>query len=255
MVQRWSMILMASALLAAGVPAGAAEMPGEAEADVLVQKGALDALAGMKAAIQGLKQFSLVATTTMDDVLDQGQLIQISGTTTIEARLPDRLRVTVDNDKQERVYLYDGKTVTQYAPALDLYATFDAPGSIVEMVVAAQKQYGVEFPLADLFFWADGKTPPVDIKIAYFAGETPILGRLCRHYAYRVAHADVQLWIPKDGDPLPCRMVITNIDEEARPQYSATLAWNPDAILGEGLFAFVAPPGVVQIPQKPVVAE
>lgn len=255
MVQRWSMVLVASALLAPGLPATAADMPGEAEADVLVQKGALDALAEMKAAIQGLEQFSLVATTTMDDILDQGQLIQISGTTTIEARLPDRLRVTVDNDKQKRVFFYDGKAVTQYAPALDLYATFDAPGSIVEMVVAAEQKYGVEMPLADLFFWADDKTPPVDVEIAYFAGETPILGQVCRHYAYRVAHADVQLWIPKDGVKLPCRMVIINKDEEARPQYSATLAWNPDAILGEGVFAFVPPPGVVQIPQKPVVAE
>lgn len=255
MVQRWSMVLLASALLAPGLPAVSAEMPGEAEADVLVQQGALDALAEMKAAIQGLEQFSLVATTTMDDILDEGQLIQIAGTTTIEARLPDRLHVTVDNDKQKRVFFYDGKTVTQYAPALDLYSSFDAPGSIVEMVVAAEQQYGVELPLADLFFWADDKTPPVDVEIAYFAGETPILGQVCRHYAYRVAHADVQLWIPKDGVKLPCRMVIINKDEEARPQYGATLAWNPDAILGEGVFAFVPPPGVVQIPQKPVVAE
>ena len=255
MGQRWSMVLVASALLATGLPAAAAEMPGEAEADVLVQQGALDALAEMKAAIQGLDPFSLVATTTMDDILDYGQLVQVAGTTTIEARLPDRLRVTIDNDKQKRVFVYDGEAVSQYAPALDLYSTFAAPGSIVEMVVAAQQDYGVELPLADLFFWADDATPPVAVEIAYFAGETPILGKLCRHYAYRVAHADVQLWIPKDGVKLPCRMVITNIDEEARPQYGATLAWNPDAILGEGLFAFVPPPGVVQIPQKPVVAE
>jgi hypothetical protein len=209
----------------------------------------------MKAAIQELDQFSLVATTTTDDILDYGQLIQIAGTTTIEARLPDRLRVTIDSDKQKRIFVYDGETVSQYAPALDLYSTFAAPGTITETVVAAEKEYGVELPLADLFFWADGGTPPVDVEIAYFAGETPILGQVCRHYAYRVAHADVQLWIPKHGLKLPCRMVITNIDEEARPQYGATLVWNPDAIFGEGIFAFVPPPGVVQIPQTPVVAE
>ena len=121
--------------------------------------------------------------------------------------------------------------------------------------MAAEKEYGVELPLADLFFWADASTPPVAIEIAYFAGETPILGKVCRHYAYRVAHADVQLWIPKDGTPLPCRMVVTNTEDEARPQFGATLVWNPDAILGEGEFAFVPPPGVVQIPQKPVVTE
>lgn len=251
----WLIALVAPALAwAAGPGAMAAEMPGEEEADVLVQQGALDALEAMKTAMQGLEQFRLVATTTMDDILDQGQLIEIAGTTTIAARLPDRLRVSIANDKQERLYVYDGKTVTQYAPALDVYATFEAPGTIAEMIVAAEQRYGVELPLADLFFWARGDTAPVEIEIAYFAGDTTILGEVCGHYAYRVPDADVQLWIRKEGERLPCRMVIVNTAEPSQPQYRATLEWDTDAVFGEGMFGFAPPPGVTEIEQKPVVA-
>ncbi len=250
----WLIALAAPAMVLAVSSGGvAAEMPGEEEADVLVQQGALDALDAMKAALRNLKQFRLVATTTTDDILDQGQLIEIAGTTTIAARLPDRLRVSIANDKQEREFIYDGKTVTQYAPALDAYATFAAPGSIAEMIVAAQARYGVELPLADLFFWASGDGASIPIEIAYFAGETRILGEVCGHYAYRVPGADVQLWIPEDGERLPCRIAIVNTAEPSRPQYRATLAWDTDAVLGEGLFGFAPPPGVVEIEQKPVV--
>ena len=123
-------------------------------ADVLVQPVAVKAIDDMSAYLRTLKQFKIVATTTMDDILDNGQLVEIAGVTTIAARLPDRLRVTVANDKQERLYIYDGKTVTQYAPALDYYAVFDAPDTIAKMLPAAQMKYGVELPLADLFYWA-----------------------------------------------------------------------------------------------------
>ena len=254
MARTWALALAAlGGLLLAEQRATAAEMPGEEAADVLVQPEAVKALEAMTAHLRTLKQFEVVATTKMDDILDNGQLIEIAGTAVIAARLPDRLRVTVANDKQERIYIYDGKTVTQYAPALDYYAVFEAPDTIVKMIVAAEQKFGVELPLADLFFWAQPDPPKIPIEAAYFAGETLILGDICRHYAYRVRYADVQIWIRKDGDPLPCRMVITNITEAARPQYGATFVWNTDAVLGEGLFGFAPPPGVEKIEQQPVL--
>ena len=219
---------------------------------MLVQPAAVKAIEAMSAYLRTLKQFKVVATTTMDDILDNGQLVEIAGVTTIAARLPDRLRVTVVNDKQERIYIYDGKTVTQFAPALDYYAVFDAPDTIAKMLAAAQMKYGVELPLADLFYWAAPDTKPVAIEAAYFAGEALVTGDVCRHFAYRVHGADVQVWIRRDGPPLPCRLVITNIAEPARPQYGATLVWDTNAVLGEGTFAFAPPPGAGKIAQQPV---
>src|SRR5262245_45240188 len=88
-------------------PAAIAEMPGETEADTLVQTGAVKAVDDMTAFMRTLKQFTVVATTETDDILDNGQLVEITGVTSIAARIPDRLRVTVANDKQDRIYIYD----------------------------------------------------------------------------------------------------------------------------------------------------
>lgn len=247
--------LVALAGLVLGGPAlMAQEVLDEDEYDVLIQPGAVDAVKEMAEYMQGMDQFKLTAATKLDDILDNGQLIEIAGVTTVVAQLPDRLRVTIENDKQLRDFFYDGKTVTQYAPALGVYSVVDAPDTITKMLADVQEKYGVELPLADLFYWTAEDTPPVDIQIAYFAGETMILGNVCRHYAYRVPEADVQVWIQKEGAPLPCRIVITNIAEPARPQYGATLVWNEDTILAEGMFAFAPPPGVEEIPQTPVVS-
>ena len=89
----------------------------------------------------------------MDDILDNGQKIEIAGKSTYAVRTPDRLRLDLVTDKQERTYFYDGKTVTQYAPVLDYYSVVEAPDTIAKMIAEAEDRYGVRLPLADLFFW------------------------------------------------------------------------------------------------------
>src|SRR6476660_4993688 len=98
MTRNW---LLAPALMGvsiAAAPVGAAEMPSEEAASVLVQPAAVKAVEDMSAYLRTLKQFKVGATTTMDDILDNGQLVEIAGVTTTAARLPDRLRVTGVND-------------------------------------------------------------------------------------------------------------------------------------------------------------
>ncbi|MEW9808764.1 DUF2092 domain-containing protein, partial [Mesorhizobium sp. ZMM04-5] len=43
-------------------------------------------------------------------------------------------------DRQARTYVYDGKTVTQYAPGLDLYSVFEAPATIADMLDEADEK-------------------------------------------------------------------------------------------------------------------
>ena len=215
----------------------------EAEADEIVQQRAVDALDKMAGHLKTLTDFKLTAISTSDDVLDNGQKIQIQGEATFDVRRPDRLKVHVVSDKQERIYFYDGATLTQYAPALDYYATVDANPTISETLLALEGEYGLHFPLVDIFLWAGSHEPKVDIEAAYYAGRSTILGNRCDHYAFRVSGADVQIWTRATGDPLPCRMVITDLTDAARPEFEATLIWNTDSSLGDSAFSFVPPPG------------
>lgn len=226
--------------------------PPETEADALVQQEAVKALDTMAAYLRTLKQFKLTATTTSEDVLEDGQKIEILGQTTFLVRTPNRMKVSVDNDKHQREYYYDGKSLTQVSPALGYYAVFDAPDTIAKTIVAAEEKYDVRLPLADLFFWNSEVDRNVEIKSAYFAGQSRILGERCDHYAFRVATADVQLWIRANGDPLPCRMVITEIDSAERPQQTATLDWDTNAEIDDSNFVYAAPPEVGLIDQDPL---
>ncbi|CAN7619666.1 DUF2092 domain-containing protein [Rhizobium sp. LjRoot254] len=242
----------ALAAMAPTLAQDAASSPPETEADVLVQQEAVKALDTMAAYLRTLKQFKLTATTTSEDVLEDGQKIEILGQTTFLVRTPDRMKVSIDNDKHQREYYYDGKSVTQVSPALGYYAVFDAPDTIAKTIITAEEKYGVRLPLADLFFWNSAFDRNVEIKSAYFAGQSRILGERCDHYAFRVAAADVQIWIRANGDPLPCRMVITEIDSAERPQQTATLDWDTDAEIDDSNFLYAAPPEMGLIDQDPV---
>jgi hypothetical protein len=224
----------------------------EAEADIVVQPEAVQALDTMAAHLRTLKEFQLTAAITVEDVLEDDQKIEVSGETNYYVRTPSRLKMRMETDKNTREYYYDGKTVTHVSPLLGYYSVFEAPETIAKTIIAAKKKYGVRFPLADLFFWNSNNEDAAEIKAAYFAGQTKILGERCNHYAYRVEGYDIQLWIRAKGDPLPCRMVVTDTGEVARPQYAATLEWDTDAEFDDSTFLFAPPPEMGRIDQDEV---
>ena len=76
----------------------------------------------------------------------------ISRNITYRVKTPDRLSLDIVTDKREHHYFYDGKTVTVYAPALKYYSVFPAADTIAKTIEEAEKTYGVEVPLADLFY-------------------------------------------------------------------------------------------------------
>jgi hypothetical protein len=223
--------------------------------DAAVEPAAIEALDKMAAYLRTLEQFKLIATTSRDDVIEGGQLVEVAGQTTYTVRRPDRLKADVVTDKAEREFYYDGKTVTQFAPALGYYSVFEAGPTIAETFAIAEEKYDVELPLADLFYWGTDKSDVKSFKTAFASGETRINGETCSHYAYRAEVTDIQVWIRKNGDPLPCRLVIVTTDDEARPRYEATLEWDLDPLIGDTVFTFAPPPGASKIDQEVIPDE
>jgi hypothetical protein len=67
--------------------------------------------------------------------------------------------------------------------------------------------------------------------------------------AFRGDTADVQLWIARDGDPLPQRIVITYRLAASQPQFEADFrAWTFDPDVRDAVFTFAPPEGAKQIP-------
>jgi hypothetical protein len=101
--------------------------------------------------------------------------------------------------------------------------------------------------LRELFVWGTDAADLDALTGALNIGPATINGELCDHYAYRQEDVDWQLWIRRDGDPLPCKLVITTTSEESHPQYSATLSWKLAASFDDSAFTFTAPEGASQI--------
>jgi Predicted periplasmic protein (DUF2092) len=97
-------------------------------------------------------------------------------------KTPDRLTLTIKTDKREREYFYDGKTVTVYAPALKYYSVLPASDTIAKTIEEVESTYGVEVPLADLFYLGTkgSKADASNIISAFYVSDSTINGTVWR---------------------------------------------------------------------------
>jgi hypothetical protein len=237
--------------------------PGAAVAPVSVAPGdttpgidsvAVRALERMGAYLRTLQAFQLRANVVTEEVRLDGQKVQIIREVTLVAKRPNKLHAEVTNAQQRRLFFYDGKSFTLWAPRLKYYSTVAAPASIAELADHLEATYDLELPLVDLFRWG---TPAANVKAitsAIDAGPAEIDGTSCQHYLVRQDGIDWQVWLQLGDHPLPRRVVITTRTDEARPQHATTYTWNLAPSFNDGTFAFEAPEGAKKIPIATAVA-
>ena len=194
------------------------------------------------------------ADTVTDEVLTTGQKLQFAGNVDYLVQAPNGLRADLRSDRRQRVFIYDGKSVTLYAPRMQYYGTVPAPATIAEALQVAEQKYDLDVPLADLFLWGTDKGGLEDIKEAAFIGPATIGGKACDHYAFRQDDVDWQVWIRQGSQPLPCKIVITTTAEPSQPQYAAVLTWNLAPKIDMSSFTFAPPKGASRINITPAAA-
>jgi hypothetical protein len=212
-----------------------------------VDPDAIDAVKKMGAYLRSLKVFQVLGDITHDDVLDDGLIIQSSSKVDMLAVKPDRMRVEVTGDDKHRLYFYDGKTFTAWGKLTNYYATVAAPPTIAELFKQAQEKYDIELPLIDLFKWGTNEDDINKIKTAIDAGPTTVGGVTCEQYVFHQEGVDWQIWIQLGDYPLPRRLVITTLTDEARPQHTINLSWNLAPSFNDAAFAFDPPPDAKRI--------
>ena len=218
-----------------------------ARSSTAIDTGAVNALRRMGAYLRSLQRFGVTGTTVRDAVLSDGQTVEMEGTLRYLVRTPDRFRGDINTDRKQRQIIYDGKTLTVYAPRMHYYATVPAPATIRETLDSASKRLGIEFPLVDLFLWGTANDGVKDLQSARYIGPAYIDGIETDQYAYREQGADWQLWIQRGSTPVPKRIVITTTSNSALPQYAATLKWTLTSKFNDTEFAFVPPKGTERI--------
>jgi len=221
--------------------------PALGQATSLKSPEALAALDKMGAALRTHQMVNVHADITAEDALNSGEKLQYSGTVDIVARRPNLMKLAVRMGTSERVFYYNGKTLTTTSPNLGYYASVPAPATIAETLKMAEERYGVEVPLADLFAWGTDPAQAAKLTSAFKAGEETIGGQTCDHYAMRQPGADWQLWIRQGDDALPCKLVITTRADPALPQYSAVYRWSDEPPPEAAAFTYTPPAGSTMI--------
>lgn len=206
----------------------------------------------MGAALRKLTSFSVTADTIREDVLDSGQKLQRSGIVEIRARRPNRLRVDAKWSQSQRSLYYNGTDATLYGERTGYYATAPAPQTILELLDVLSTRYGLELPLADLFVWGTEPDETQRLKTAMRAGFDQIDGRTCDHYAFQEEAVEWQVWINRQGEPLPCKLVITSVTDPSRPQYMARFTWTPSQSFADNVFQFTPPANAKRISFRPI---
>jgi hypothetical protein len=237
-MRRRARIGAAIALALAGPGLAAVPAAGQPAA---MDTAAMNALDRMGRYLNGMREMQVTAAITREDVLEDGQKIQASANADLVAVRPNRLRLAVDGDRHQRLFLYDGTTFTLYAPSLRYYASAAAPGSIIELADTLEDRFNIELPLVDLFRWGTPQAPVSDIRSARDLGPSPVGGVTCQHFAFRQDGLDWEVWIQLGEHPLPRRLVLNTLTDDARPQYTATYTWNLAPSYNDGSFTFVAP--------------
>lgn len=219
-----------------------------------VEQAAVQALEAMSAYLRTLDTFSIKAEASADTVLDDGQKVQLDRDLTVDFAKGKGLKVDSASPLSHLTYFYDYKHLTLFSPDLRYYASTEAKPTVVGMLDEVSARYGIEMPLADLFYWGTERLPVDAITSAQTIGPGRVHGEPCRHYIYRQADVDFQLCITEGEHPLPLKLVITTTDQPERPQYEARLTWDLKPHLAADAFTFTPPADALPVTFRPMPA-
>src|SRR5580704_8222411 len=212
-----------------------------------IDPDAMEALNRMGVYLRTLKSFQVWADITTDNVLDDGQTIQFSSKVNLLAARPNRMRVEVTDDDGHRFYFFDGKNFTIFGQVVNYYATVPAPPTLAQLADDLNDKYGIEMPLYDLFEWGTNDANIKKIKAADDIGPSAADDVTCEQYAFRQEGVDWQIWIQLGEFPLPRKLVIRTLTDDAKPQHSETLTWNLAPSYSDNAFTYDPAPDARRI--------
>jgi hypothetical protein len=231
---------MAGMLIALGLPPAAGSEENRAAARI-------EAMARFLATAQRL---AMVADCSYDVVQESGQKIEFGERREMTLRRPDRARIDVTRrDGSRRGLLFDGTQLTAFDLDEKVYATVPRPGTADAALAYFTQDLNMRLPLRELFATDLVQQLKDALGTARLVGEEKVGGVVTDHVAFRRDAADVQLWIPREGDPLPQRIVITYRLAEGQPQFEADFSgWNFKPDTPDSLFTFTPAAGAEQVP-------
>ena len=208
-----------------------------------LQPEAEAALARMGASLRGMKSLEVISDATFEHVYPGNHKLQSMLRTTYTVQFPNNMVVDVRGDNSHRRIYYNGSTMSVVGVKAGKYVSIPVTGSVTEVLTTAYNDFGLDFPLQDLFRWGDPSSGVARPTAGYRLGDAMIGDQKVVHYAFSQPGVDFQVWLDETGSQtLPRKMVITNTENPAQPQYVAYFRWNQAPEIKADTFTFTPGP-------------
>ena len=236
-------LLLVGVAIALAAPTVAQTAAGPTVPPLVLEPEAEAALSRMGASLRAMKSFEVVSDATFERVYPGNHKLQSQLRTTYLVQFPNNMLVDVRGDNAHRRVYYDGSRMSVVGVKAGKYVTFPVSGSIADVLAAAYEDFGLDFPLQDLFRWGDASATVGRPTAGYRIGDSIIGDQKVTHYAFTQPGVDFQVWLDETGtQALPRKMVITNTEDAAQPQYVAYFRWNQAPDIKPGAFTFTPGP-------------
>jgi hypothetical protein len=194
------------------------------------------------------KNITITYDSDIEVVTPALQKLQFTASGQVRLSRPDRLRATRIGGYTDVEFVFDGRTFTVLGKNAGVFAQWDTPGSIGQLVGRLRDEAGLDVPGADLLLARGYDELMADVLEVKHIGRGVIDGRECDHLAFRNLDIDWQVWIEAGDRPIPRKYIITSKTVTGAPQYTLRFKdWNTDAVASADAFSFSAPAGTRKI--------
>jgi hypothetical protein len=210
----------------------------------VMDQRALDILQKMSDALSNAKTMRFQARSMIPFETSAGVWINMYGISQVVMQGPDKLFVSTSGDLAPHDFYFDGKTVTLYSPAKNLYAIKSAPPAIDAMFEEAYNEEGKSFPFADILVSNPYAVLAEGLAGALYVGQStirPLSGAgsvETDHLVFSNKDVEWQIWIDTK-DRLPRMVCATYLDTVNEPSYTVEFGdWKLDEPVGADIFVF-----------------
>jgi hypothetical protein len=134
------------------------------------------------------------------------------------------------------------------------YSIIPVPNTIQGMLETVMGKLNVDFPLADFLTNNPDKSFLYGVTSGRVVNTVTIDGVPCLHLLFmQPPGIELELWLEKNDQALPRRLIVTYRSEPAQPSFAAELSdWNFSIHPADSEFTFQPPEGATQVELKPV---
>ena len=207
---------------------------------------AIKTLKAMSDYVANQNTLSVTFDSDIEVITTELQKVQFTSSGQVQLSRPDKLRATRTGGYTDVEVVFDGKTLTVNGKDKNVFAQFDSPGSVDQLIGLLRDKYAVAAPGGDLLLSRSFDEMTANVIDAKDVGRGVVDGVECEHLAFRDVDTDWQIWIELGARPIPHKYVITSKAVTGMPQYTLRIKeWKSD--IPADAFAFKSPQGAKKV--------